>query len=93
MRGKFRNSLEVPEPFIPNEVTKVKFTLNDICHTFLQGHKLMVQIQSSWFPMFDRNPQTFCDIYNADNSDFQAARQRVYHSEKYPSKIVVRVLK
>jgi putative CocE/NonD family hydrolase len=93
MRGKFRKSLEKPEPFIPNEVTKVKFTLNDVHHTFLKGHKIMVQIQSSWFPMFDRNPQTFCDIYNADKSDFKTATQRVYHSEKYPSKIVIRVLK
>ena len=92
MRGKFRNSLENPEPFVPNEVTKVKFTLNDAHHTFLKGHKIMVQIQSSWFPMFDRNPQTFCDIYNADESDFKKATQRVYHSKEYPSKIVLRVL-
>lgn len=92
MRGKFRNSLEHPEPFVQNEVTKVRFTLNDAHHTFLKGHKVMVQIQSSWFPMFDRNPQTFCDIYNADKSDFQKATQKVYHSKKYPSKIVVRVL-
>ncbi len=93
MRGKFRNSLENPEPFTPNEVTKVKFTLNDSHHAFLKGHKIMVQIQSSWFPMFDRNPQTFCDIYNADEIDFKKATQRVYYSEKYLSKIVVRVLK
>lgn len=92
MRGKFRNSLENPEPFTPNEVTKVKFTLNDTHHTFLKGHRIMVQIQSSWFPMFDRNPQTFCDIYNADESDFKKATQRVYHSEEYPSKIVLRIL-
>ncbi|MCF6268665.1 MAG: CocE/NonD family hydrolase [Melioribacteraceae bacterium] len=92
MRGKFRNSLEHPEPFIPNKATKVKFTLNDAHHTFLEGHKIMVQIQSSWFPLFDRNPQIFCDIYNADESDFMKATQRIYHSEEYPSKIVLRVL-
>ena len=71
MRGKFRNSLENPEPFVPNEVTTVKFTLNDAHHTFLKGHKIMVQVQSSWFPMFDRNPQTFCDIYNSCNIHFK----------------------
>ena len=93
MRGKFRNSLENPEAFIPGKVTKVKFTLNDSHHTFLKGHKIMVQIQSSWFPLFDRNPQTFCDIYNADEKDFVKATQRVYHSKRFPSKIRLRVLK
>lgn len=92
MRGKFRNSLEKPEPFVPNEVAKVKFSLNDVNHSFLKGHKIMVQIQSSWFPLFDRNPQTFCDIYNADEKDFQKASQRVYHSQEYPSKVIFRVL-
>ena len=92
MRGKFRNSFEKPEPFNPNEVTKVKFKLNDVNHTFLKGHKMMVQIQNSWFPLFDRNPQTFCNIYQANESDFTKAIQRVYHSKNYPSKIVVRVL-
>jgi predicted acyl esterase len=52
----------------------------------------MVQIQSSWFPLFDRNPQTFCDIYNADEKDFKKATQRIYHSKEYPSRIVLRVL-
>ena len=80
MRGKFRNSLEKPEPFIPNKPTKVKFTLNDSYHTFLKGHRIMVQIQSSWFPLFDRNPQKFLDIYSADESDFQSATNRVYHT-------------
>jgi hypothetical protein len=92
MRGKFRNSLELPEPFVPNEITKVSFTLNDAHHTFLKGHKIMVQIQSSWFPLFDRNPQTFCNIFEAEEKDFKKANQRVYHSEEYPSKIVLRVL-
>ncbi|MBU0472579.1 MAG: CocE/NonD family hydrolase [Bacteroidetes bacterium] len=92
MRGKFRNSFEKPEPFTPNEVTKVKFSLNDVNHTFLKGHKIMVQIQSSWFPLFDRNPQTFCNIYNAEEKDFQKATQRVYHTSEYPSKVVFRVL-
>ena len=89
LRGKFRKSLEMPEPFIPGKVTNIKFALMDINHTFKKGHKIMVQIQSSWFPLFDRNPQKFVDIYNADESDFQKATQRVYFSEKYPSRIIL----
>jgi len=91
MRGKFRNSLEHPEPFIPNKVTYIHFTMDDVFHTFLKGHKIMIQIQSSWFPMFDRNPQTFCNIFTASEKDFQKAVQRIYHTNKYPSKIVVNV--
>jgi predicted acyl esterase len=85
MRGKFRNSYEKPEPFIPNKVTRVTFRLNDILHTFKPGHKMIVQIQSSMFPLFDRNPQKFVDIYNAREEDFQKATHRVYHSGKWPS--------
>ena len=93
MRGKFRNSLENPEPFIPNKPTEVKFTLNDSHHTFLKGHSIMVQIQSSWFPLFDRNPQKYCDIYNADESDFQTVTNRIYHTDEYPSKIIFKTIK
>lgn len=92
MRGKFRNSLEKPVPFIPNKVTEVKFEMNGIHHTFLKGHKIMIQIQSSFFPFFDRNPQKFVDIYNAEEDDFQKATQRIYHSKKHPSLIGVNVL-
>lgn len=87
MRGKFRNSLEKPEPFEPNKPTLVKFTLPDVLHTFRPGHRLMVQVQSSWFPLVDRNPQKFCDIYTAKESDFVKANHRVYAG----SKVVVRV--
>lgn len=87
MRGKFRNSLEKPEPFEPNRPTAVTFTLPDVYHTFRRGHKIMVQVQSSWFPLVDRNPQTFVDIYRAQESDFQKAVHRVYHSAALPSKI------
>lgn len=87
MRGKFRNSYEKPEPFIPNKITKIKMKLNDIDHTFLKGHKIMVQIQSSFFPFFDRNPQKFVDIYSANEKDFQKALNRVYFSKDYPSNI------
>ena len=93
MRGKFRNSLEKPEPFVPNKVTEVKFEMNSIHHTFLKGHKIMVQVQSSFFPFFDRNPQKFVDIYNAKESDFQKAFNRVYFSKQYPSQIIFSVMK
>ena len=89
MRGKFRTSFEKPEAFIPGKVTHVKYTLPDIAHTFKKGHKLMVQIQSTWFPLVDRNPQQFMNIYKAEEKDFKKATIRVYHS----STIVVPVLK
>ena len=66
MRGKFRNSFEKPEPFEPGKPTAVKFTLPDVCHTFRRGHRIMVQVQSTWFPLVDRNPQTFVDIYTRE---------------------------
>lgn len=87
MRGKYRNSFENPEPFVPNEVTNIKFKLQDVFHTFKAGHKIMIQIQSSWFPLFDRNPQRFINIYEGDDSDFQKAEIRIYHTNEYPSSI------
>jgi len=92
MRGKFRNSLEEPEAFTPNEVTRIRFTMPDTYHSFRSDHRIMVQVQSSWFPLVDRNPQKFLDIYHAKAEDYQAATQRVYRSGDTPSKIVVRVL-
>jgi hypothetical protein len=89
LRGKFRESLETPEPFTPGEITNIKFDLLDINHTFKKGHKIMVQIQSSWFPLFDRNPQKFVDIYEAEENDFQKATHRVYFSKEYPSRIIL----
>ena len=91
MRGKFRNSYEKPEPFTPNAPTVVRFRLQDVCHSFRSGHRLMVQIQSSWFPLVDRNPQQFLDIYNAKDTDFQKATQRVFHTPDRPSLLRVRV--
>lgn len=91
MRGKFRNSFEKPEAFQPGEPTRVRFQLPDICHAFRPGHRLMIQIQSSWFPLVDRNPQTFVDIYTAKPEDFQKATQRVYRSGAGASKFVVRI--
>jgi putative CocE/NonD family hydrolase len=92
-RGKYRNSFEKPEPFKPGEVAKVKFTMPDVLHTFRPGHRIMVQVQSSWFPLVDRNPQTFCDIYKADESAFKKQTHRIYRDKEHPSKITVRVLK
>ena len=71
MRGKFRNSFEKPEAFIPNKPSHIKFELPDVAHTFKKGHRIMIQIQSSWFPLADRNPQKFVDIYKANDSDFK----------------------
>jgi putative CocE/NonD family hydrolase len=93
MRGKFRNSLEKPEPFTPGEPTPLKFKLLDVYHTFRSGHKIMVQVQSTWFPLIDRNPQTFVDIYSAKESDFQKATHRVYRSPAMPSRVVAQQLK
>jgi putative CocE/NonD family hydrolase len=92
LRGKFRKSLSKPEPFVPGEVTPVAFVLNDALHTFRKGHRIMVQVQSSWFPMIDRNPGRFLDIYKASAGDFQKTTQRVYRSSSHPSFISVGVL-
>jgi len=92
MRGKFRNSFEKPEPFTPAKPTSVKFKMPDIYHTFRAGHRIMVQVQSTWFPLVDRNPQTFVDIYTAKDSDFQKATQRIYHSADMASRIKVQVV-
>ncbi|MBN2415445.1 CocE/NonD family hydrolase [bacterium] len=92
MRGKFRNSFSEPEPFVPGKVTKVAFELPDVMHTFKKGHRIMVQVQSSWFPLFDRNPQTFCNIRKAGAEDFQKATHRVYHSREYPSHVSLNIV-
>lgn len=93
MRARFRNSFEKPEAMVPNKVTKVEFTLPDVNHSFLKGHKIMVQIQSTWFPLVDRNPQKFVDIYKATEADFQKATQRIYRSGRNPSQLIVNVLR
>ena len=93
MRGKFRNSFEKPEPFVPGRITALKYTLPDVAHTFKKGHKIMIQVQSSWFPIADRNPQTFTNIYHCSDSDFQKSTIRVYHDANNASKIVLPVLK
>jgi len=92
MRGKFRNGFEKPEPFVPDQPTAVKFTLQDVCHSFRAGHRAMIQVQSTWFPLVDRNPQTFVDIYTAKETDFRKCTQRVYHTPDLPSCLIVPVL-
>jgi uncharacterized protein len=92
MRGKFRKSFETPEPFVPGEPSAVRFTLQDIYHTFLPGHRIMVQVQSSWFPLVDRNPQTFVDIYHAKASDFRQATHKVYHAPGRASRLQLPIL-
>ncbi len=93
MRARFRNSFSKPEAMPKNKVTKVEFTLPDVNHSFLKGHRIMVQIQSSWFPLVDRNPQKFVDINTAVESDFQKATQRVYRSARYNSRVTLTVLR
>lgn len=93
MRGKFRNSLEKPEPFVPGKITEVKYTMPDIAHVFKKGHRIMVQVQSSWFPLVDRNPQQFMDIYKAKDSDFIKSDIKVYHDAVNASKIILPVMK
>jgi len=92
-RGKFRNSFEKQEPFEPGKPAVVKFKLADTCHCFRPGHRIMVQVQSTWFPLADRNPQTFCDIYSAKESDFKKATHRVYRGAEMASGLTVRVVK
>jgi putative CocE/NonD family hydrolase len=91
-RGKFRHSFEKPEPFTPGKVEEIDFTMQDVNHTFRRGHRIMVQIQSSWFPLTDRNPQTFVNIPHAKPADFLKATERVYHAKGQASGIVVGVL-
>ncbi len=92
MRGRFRNGFETPEPFESNEPTRLRWNAPDVLHTFRKGHKLMVQVQSSWFPLVDRNPQKFVDVYKASEADFQKTIQRVYHAAGKASRLGLEVL-
>jgi len=92
MRGRFRHSYEKPEPFIPGKTEKIEYVMPGVNHTFRKGHRIMVQVQSTWFPLADRNPQKFVDIYNARSDDFQKATERVYRSRTAPSGIEVEVI-
>jgi len=90
--ARFRNSFEKPEPLRPNVPTKISYVMPGIVHTFKKGHRIMVQIQSTWFPLVARNPQKFMVNYKqGTDADFQKATERVYHSGVYPSRIVLPV--
>ena len=91
-RAKFRNSLEKPAPLTPGKMTKIDFAMPDLFHTFRRGHRIMVQVQSSWFPLTDRNPQTFTDIPYAKPGDFRKATETVYHEKDAASGVEVMVL-
>jgi uncharacterized protein len=91
-RGKFRNNREKPEPFDPGKPSKIEYSMPDVCHTFRTGHRIMVQVQSSWFPLVDRNPQKFVDIPTAKVSDFQKAVERVYQGGDDGSAIFVQTI-
>ena len=92
-RGRFRNSFEKPEPMKPNEVTPFTIDLHTANHVFKKGHRIMVQVQSTWFPLYDRNPQKFVpNIFEAKDGDFQKATQRVYRSKQFPSSVIISTL-
>ena len=93
VRGRFRDSAEKPSPFVPGKITKVTVPLLDVLHTFKKGHRVMVQVQSSWFPLVDRNPQTFvANIFKAQASDFKKATHKVHHAAGHPSRVRLPVL-
>lgn len=93
IRGRFRNSYTKPEPFVPNEPTNVRFELLDLFHTFRAGHEIMLQVQSTWFPLVDRNPQTYVDnIFEAVEADFQLTTQRVHRSRKHATRLEIGML-
>jgi putative CocE/NonD family hydrolase len=86
LRGRYRNSFTAPEPVQPGEVVEYKWSLHGIDHTFLKGHRMMVEVQSSWFPLYDRNPQTYVpNIMSAPAEAYQAETISIYGSSKYPS--------
>ncbi len=92
-RGRYRKSYENPTAFTPGKTEEVKFELPSIAHTFKKGHRIMVQIQSSWFPLVDRNPQQFIDIYHCNEKDFIKSDIKIYHDAQYASKLILPVLK
>src|SRR5688572_17234907 len=92
MRGKFRNNYSKPEPFVPGRITDIKFQLNDVLHTFKKGHRIMVQVQSSWFPLVDRNPQRFIRIPEAQVKDYSKSTIRIYHDAVNASRVILPVL-
>jgi predicted acyl esterase len=91
-RAKFRNSWEKPEPLTPGKQTEINFTMPDLYHTFRRGHRIMIQVQSSWFPLTDRNSQTFTDIPGAQPEQFQKATEEVFRQKDAASGVEVLVM-
>ena len=92
-RARYRRSFEKPSAMVPNQPDSIRFEMPSIHHTFRKGHRIMVQVQSTWFPHIDRNPQTFVpNIFFAKPDDFRAATMKVYHSPVRPTRIEVRQL-
>ncbi|MDB5279652.1 MAG: CocE/NonD family hydrolase [Ferruginibacter sp.] len=92
-RGRYRTGYENPAAFTPGKIEEVKFELPSIAHSFKKGHRIMVQVQSSWFPLADRNPQQFVDIYHCDEKDFIKSNIKIYHEAHHASRIILPVLK
>jgi putative CocE/NonD family hydrolase len=91
-RGRFRNGFEKAEPIVPDQVNEYAFSLHSLDHCFRKGHKIMVQVQSTWFPLIDRNPQKYVDnIFLAKAFDYQSATQRIFRSKTHPSHILLPV--
>jgi len=91
-RAKFRNSASTPEPLVPGKITSVDFSMQDVNHTFLKGHRIMVQVQSTWFPLVDRNPQVFMDIAKATDADYKTATETVFHQADAASGVELMVM-
>jgi hypothetical protein len=93
LRGRYRNSLETPSPITPNQVTEYTVDLHPNDHVFLKGHRIMIQVQSTWFPLYDRNPQKFVDnIYKAVDEDYVKVTQKIYRSKEAASSVVLPVV-
>lgn len=93
IRGRYRESLSDPKPFTVGEIEQISITMPDVAHTFMAGHRIKVQIQSSWFPLFDMNPQQFVDPYKASAKDFEPCEVRIYHDKQHPSRIELPLMK
>jgi predicted acyl esterase len=92
-RGRYRNGFDKPEAFEPDKITPVKFRLYDVAHTFAPGHKIMIQIHSTWFPLIDRNPQQFINTYTATVDDLKNETISIYHQKDAATRIILPVIK
>ena len=93
MRGRYRNGFSSPEAFTPGKVERITLMLPDVAHTFMAGHRIKVQIQSTWFPLFDRNPQQMIDTYTCTKEDFVPCDVKIYHDAERQSSVTLHVMK